>query len=80
MTRMKDDKILRRRRPGFDCYLKPRQVAERLGVSKDFILDMIAKGKPDGIFPAVKPSSNLVLVSESAVRAWLKRNERDLSW
>jgi len=77
---MKDDKILRRRRSGLDNYLKPRQVAERLGLSKDYILDQIAKGKPDGIYPAVKPSSNLVLVSERAVRAWLKRNERDLFW
>ena len=70
----------RLRRPGLDYYMKPRQVAKRLGLSKDYILDLIAKGKPDGIYPAVKPSSNLVLVSESAVRAWLKRNERDLSW
>ena len=77
---MKDDKILRRRRSGLDYYLKPRQVAERLGLSKDYILDLIAKGKPDGIYPAVKPSSNLVLISESAVQAWLKRNERDTCW
>jgi len=72
---MKDDKILRLRRPGLERYLTPEQVAERVGSSRDYIKKLIRMGKPDGIFPSVKPAVNKVLVSESAVWAWLKRNE-----